>query len=70
MKANIEYFIRPADPLGHYFEVDLIIWQPQSLQQVQMPAWIPGSYMIRDFSKQIVQIHAYEINDKRHLISP
>ena len=70
MKANIEYFIRPADPLGHYFEVDLIIWQPQSLQEVQMPAWIPGSYMIRDFSKHIVQIHAYEINDKRHLISP
>ena len=68
--SSIEYLIKPIDPLGHYFEVDLIIWQPQALQQVQMPAWIPGSYMIRDFSRQIVGIHAYEINAKQHLISP
>ena len=68
--SSVEYIIKPIDPLGHYFEVDLIIWQPQMLQQVQMPAWIPGSYMIRDFSRQIVSIHAYEINAKKHLISP
>jgi predicted metalloprotease with PDZ domain len=66
----IEYFIRPTDPLGHYFEVDVIIWQPHSVQQVQMPAWIPGSYMLRDFSRHIVEIHAYAINDKLHLTSP
>jgi len=68
--AHIEYFIRPIDPLAHYFEVDLIIWQPEALQTIQMPIWIPGSYMVRDFSKHITSIHAYEINDKRHLISP
>ena len=62
--APTEYVIRPIDPLGHYFEVDLIIWRPQALQEVQMPAWIPGSYMIRDFSRQVVSIHAYEINEK------
>ena len=67
---SVEYIIKPIDPLGHYYEVDLIIWQPQIIQQVQMPAWIPGSYMIRDFSRQIVSIHAYEINAKQHLISP
>jgi len=66
----IEYVIRPTDPLGHYFEVDLIIWRPQAIQEVQMPAWIPGSYMIRDFSRQMVSIYAYQINDKQHLISP
>jgi predicted metalloprotease with PDZ domain len=68
--APIEYVIRPIDPLGHYFEVDLIIWRPQAIQEVQMPAWIPGSYMIRDFSRQMVSIYAYQINDKQHLISP
>jgi len=68
--AQIEYIIRPNHPLAHYFEVDLIIWEPEALQRVQMPVWIPGSYMIRDFSKQITSIHAYEINAKRHLISP
>jgi predicted metalloprotease with PDZ domain len=70
MRAQIEYIIRPNHPLAHYFEVDLIIWQPQALQKLQMPIWIPGSYMVRDFSKQITSIHAYEINAKRHLISP
>ena len=68
--AQIEYIIRPNHPLDHYFEVDLIIWEPEALQTVRMPVWIPGSYMIRDFSKQITSIHAYEINAKRHLISP
>ncbi len=68
--ASIEYVIRPFDPLGHYFEVDLIIWHPHAVQEVKMPAWIPGSYMIRDFSRQIVSIHAYKINKKLHLIAP
>jgi predicted metalloprotease with PDZ domain len=70
MKFGIEYLIKPNDPIHHTIEVDLIIWQPQAIQTIQMPTWIPGSYMIRDFSKHITNIHAYEINDKAHLISP
>jgi len=70
MSFGIEYFIKPNDPVNHLIEVDLIIWQPQSVQQLQMPSWIPGSYMIRDFSKHITSMHAYEINEKHHLISP
>lgn len=68
--SAIEYSIRPTDPLGHYFEIDLIIWQPLAQQMVQMPTWIPGSYMIRNFSRQIKAIFAYEINQKQQLISP
>jgi predicted metalloprotease with PDZ domain len=32
-----------------------------------MPAWIPGSYLIRDFSKQIESIEAYSVSTKKKL---
>jgi len=32
-----------------------------------MPAWIPGSYLIRDFSKQIESIEAYSAGSKKIL---
>ena len=32
-----------------------------------MPAWIPGSYLIRDFSKQIESIEAYSVSSKKKL---
>ena len=42
----------------HTFEIELLISSPQSPQIVSLPAWIPGSYMIREFSKNIVELHA------------
>ncbi len=54
------YRIRPIDPHAHLFEVELIIARPDSEgQRVALPAWIPGSYMIREFARHIVAIEAY-----------
>ncbi len=56
----IQYTVWPADPHGHRFQVKLHIANPNPDGQViKMPAWIPGSYLIRDFSKQIEAIDAY-----------
>lgn len=56
----IQYTIWPADLQGHYFKVKLHIANPDPEGQViQMPAWIPGSYLIRDFSKHIESIEAF-----------
>jgi predicted metalloprotease with PDZ domain len=56
--ANIQYTISPLDGNGHYFQVDLLIKNPNPKGQVvTMPNWIPGSYMIRDFSKHIRRVH-------------
>ena len=56
----IEYTVWPADLDGHRFHVQLRIQNPAPEAQVlQMPAWIPGSYLIRDFSKHIESIEAY-----------
>jgi predicted metalloprotease with PDZ domain len=48
--------------------VKLHIAEPDPEGQVlQMPAWIPGSYLIRDFSKQIESIEAYSVGSKKKL---
>lgn len=53
------YRIRPADLALHLFEVTLTIASPATEGQVLcLPAWIPGSYMIREFARNIVQIRA------------
>jgi predicted metalloprotease with PDZ domain len=55
----IQYAIVPKDLAGHMFEVTLTVAAPAPEGQVfALPAWIPGSYMIREFSRNIVQIRA------------
>ncbi len=64
----IQYTVWPADPHGHRYQVKLQIAKPNLDGQVlQMPAWIPGSYLIRDFSKQIESIEAYSVGNKKKL---
>ncbi len=60
MNETILYRIVPASPEAHLFEVELTITQPDPAGQVvSLPAWIPGSYMIRDFAKNIVWLKAW-----------
>jgi predicted metalloprotease with PDZ domain len=59
MTAALRYSIRPKDPAAHLFEVKLTVEAPDPYGQVfAMPAWIPGSYMIRDYAKHVVAIRA------------
>jgi len=55
----IEYRIGSSNPAGHYFDVHLTIPAPSPEGQIlRLPAWIPGSYMIRDFCRNIVSLKA------------
>ncbi len=57
--SNIHYHIRPLHPEAHLFQISLSIGKPDPAGQiVSLPAWLPGSYMIRDFSKNIVSLTA------------
>ncbi|KRB92962.1 M61 family metallopeptidase [Duganella sp. Root198D2] len=60
MKSKkISYTIAAQDPATHMFQVAMTIETPAPEGQVLvLPAWIPGSYMIREFSRNIVQIRA------------
>ena len=62
--ANIHYKIKVASISGHYFDVELHIDKPKpDGQKLTLPAWIPGSYMVRDFAKNIIAIEAKTSDD-------
>ncbi len=55
----IEYRINPLSPEAHLFGVVISISNPAPEGQiVTLPAWIPGSYMIRDFARNIISLSA------------
>lgn len=59
MKNAIYYTIAPKDLAAHLFEVTLTVEHPDPDGQIfALPAWIPGSYMIREFARNIVRIRA------------
>ena len=58
-KFPIHYQITPAHPEAHLFRVNCIINEPDPAgQRLSLPAWIPGSYMIRDFAKNVIRLNA------------
>ncbi|MBS1227965.1 MAG: hypothetical protein H6R17_1242 [Proteobacteria bacterium] len=57
--SAILYAIRPLRPEAHTFEVCCTVRDPDPAgQRFALPAWIPGSYLIRDFARHIVAINA------------
>ena len=55
----IQYTIVPKDLAGHLFDVTVTVAAPDPEGQVfALPAWIPGSYMIREFARNIVRVRA------------
>lgn len=64
----IRYAIRPANPAAHRFEVTCTVQSPDPEgQRFALPAWIPGSYLIRDFARHIVAIRAEAGGKSVHL---
>ncbi len=56
---TVQYRISSAQPATHVFQVSLVISHSAPEGQVFMlPAWIPGSYMMREFARNIIQIKA------------
>src|SRR5712664_916141 len=59
MKTPIHYSIFPSNPEAHLFEVRCTVADPDPAgQKLSMPTWIPGSYLIREFAKNVVRIRA------------
>jgi predicted metalloprotease with PDZ domain len=54
----IHYTVEAADLHAHLFRVTLTIAEPMPLQTVSLPVWIPGSYLVREFSKNLQQLQA------------
>ena len=57
--ANIDYEVRMSEPHTHYFEVKMTIKNHDDNKvDIYMPTWSPGSYLIREFSKNVEELTA------------
>ena len=69
MKQAIQYSIVPKDLAGHLYAVSVTVDVPDPAGQLlALPAWIPGSYMVREFARHIVQISAESAGRKVALV--
>ncbi len=53
---EVHYQVSIPDPHSHLFQVTLTLAQPQTEQLLQLPAWIPGSYLLREFAKNLQKL--------------
>ncbi|MDP5191554.1 M61 family metallopeptidase [Rheinheimera baltica] len=56
----VNYQLDVSDVTAHLITVTLSFKPTQAVHELSLPAWIPGSYMIRDFARNIVSINAYD----------
>ncbi len=56
--AAIHYRVEAADLNAHLFRVSLVIENPAVGQRLSLPAWIPGSYLVREFTKNLQRLSA------------
>ena len=50
---GIHYQVEVASLHAHLFAITLTVPQPQPEQLLQLPVWIPGSYLVREFAKHL-----------------
>ena len=56
--APVHCQVQAADLHAHLYRVTLTIAKPNAQQRVALPVWIPGSYLVREFSKNLQQLQA------------
>ncbi len=47
----VRYVVRAANLGAHRWRVEMHIAQPHAAQRVSLPVWVPGSYLVREFSR-------------------
>lgn len=58
---EVRYQLHMPKPQNHYFEVELLISKNnQKTIDLKLPVWAPGSYLVREFSKNINLVKAFD----------
>lgn len=59
MNNRVQYSVEFSNANQHIFNIELHIPAHQQHQlTLSLPSWLPGSYMVRDFAKNIITIEA------------
>jgi len=56
----VHYRVDIADLQAHLFRVTMTVAAPAALQKVSLPVWIPGSYLVREFSGHLQNLKALQ----------
>ena len=56
--AAIHYRIDPAQTHARLYQVTLTVAAPAAGQELSLPVWIAGSYLVREFSKNLQSLRA------------
>ncbi|WP_332742053.1 M61 family metallopeptidase [Hydrogenophaga sp.] len=56
--TGVRFTVSVEDANAHLFAVTLLIEQPARDQRVSLPVWIPGSYLVREFSQHLQNLQA------------
>ena len=58
--AAVHYRVEVADLHAHLFRVTVTVAKPAAIQVLSLPVWIPGSYLVREFSKNLQQLRVVQ----------
>jgi predicted metalloprotease with PDZ domain len=56
--AKIQYRLRFPDPRMHLVAVEVAVQDVSGAAELVMPSWTPGSYLMREFPRNVVQFEA------------
>jgi predicted metalloprotease with PDZ domain len=56
--ARIQYRLHLPDPRTHLVAVEMAVEDVRAPAELVMPAWTPGSYLIREFPRNVMQFEA------------
>jgi predicted metalloprotease with PDZ domain len=65
MAQQITYKLAMPKPQDHYFQVEMELkdFKEKSIE-IKMPVWAPGSYLVREFAKNVNMVYAFDENGK------
>jgi predicted metalloprotease with PDZ domain len=67
---KVNYTLRMDKPQTHYFQVEMELSDfNESELEVKMPVWSPGSYLVREFAKNVDQVIAVDEKGKSLKVS-
>ncbi|WP_218079599.1 M61 family metallopeptidase [Anthocerotibacter panamensis] len=59
--VGITYTVAMPDPTNHYYQVQMQVSEvPAEPQHLVMPVWTPGSYLVREFARNVQGVQAVD----------
>jgi predicted metalloprotease with PDZ domain len=55
-QAGVYYRVEVLSHSAHLWQVTMTIAAPASSQSLRLPVWIPGSYLVREFSRHLLSL--------------